>query len=84
MSPLTRYAIYGAAGCGRGVMPLLREQLESSGEKGELLFVDDERSRQTDPVNGVRCISLDDLIAGNIASTRIAIAVADSDIYARN
>ena len=80
MSPLTRYAIYGAAGYGRGVMPLLREQLESSGEKGELLFVDDDRSRQTDRVNGVRCISFDQLIAGDIASTRIAIAVADSNI----
>ena len=53
-NPLTRYAICGASGCGRGVMPLLREQLESGGEKGELLFVDDERSRQTDRVNGVR------------------------------
>lgn len=36
------YAVYGASGCGRGVMPVAREQLRRQGVSGDrLVFVDD-------------------------------------------
>ena len=33
------YGIYGAGGCGRGIMPLLAQQVNDP--KAELVFVDD-------------------------------------------
>ena len=33
------YGVYGAGGCGRGIMPLLREQLR--GVDARLVFIDD-------------------------------------------
>ena len=40
---MKRYAIFGASGCGRGVMPLARQQLQPALASGEadLVFVDD-------------------------------------------
>lgn len=35
------YAIYGASGCGRSLMPVARQQLEKLGIKAQLLFIDD-------------------------------------------
>jgi sugar O-acyltransferase (sialic acid O-acetyltransferase NeuD family) len=42
------YGVYGAGGCGRGIMPLLREQLRSVDAK--LVFIDD--SEQAESING--------------------------------
>jgi sugar O-acyltransferase (sialic acid O-acetyltransferase NeuD family) len=42
------YGIYGAGGCGRGIMPLLREQLR--GAEARLVFIDD--GGQSDSING--------------------------------
>ena len=40
---MKRYAVYGASGCGRGVMPLVRQQLQLLLQSGDvdLDFVDD-------------------------------------------
>ena len=35
------YGIYGASGCGRGVLPIAREQLAGQGGENELVFIDD-------------------------------------------
>lgn len=42
------YGVYGAGGCGRGIMPLLREQLR--GTDAQLVFIDD--GAQSASVNG--------------------------------
>jgi sugar O-acyltransferase (sialic acid O-acetyltransferase NeuD family) len=42
------YGVYGAGGCGRGIMPLLREQLR--GVDARLVFIDD--GGQTESING--------------------------------
>jgi hypothetical protein len=50
------YAIYGASGCGRGVMPLARAQLFELGVSlDRLVFVDDNLDENT--VNGHRVLS---------------------------
>ena len=48
MSVKTAYAIYGASGLGKEVMPLLREQIN---DKGYLCFIDDNSSIKL--LNGV-------------------------------
>lgn len=35
------YAIYGASGCGRSLMPVAREQLERDNIQAEIYFIDD-------------------------------------------
>ena len=42
---MKRYAIFGASGCGRGVLPLARQQLQSDLRNRccDLVFVDDRR-----------------------------------------
>jgi sugar O-acyltransferase (sialic acid O-acetyltransferase NeuD family) len=42
------FGVYGAGGCGRGIMPLLREQLR--GIDSRVVFIDD--GEQTESVNG--------------------------------
>lgn len=42
------YGVYGAGGCGRGIMPLLREQLR--GADARLVFIDD--GGQAESING--------------------------------
>ena len=44
----TLYGVYGAGGCGRGIMPLLREQLR--GTAATLVFIDD--AATVDSING--------------------------------
>ena len=45
---MKRFAIFGASGCGRGVLPLVRQQLQAdlTGGLADLVFVDDQ-NRQT-------------------------------------
>jgi hypothetical protein len=38
---MKQVAIFGASGCGQGVMPLARQQWAASGEPHQLVFVDD-------------------------------------------
>ena len=37
----TLYAIYGASGCGRSLMPVARQQLARKGDASEIIFIDD-------------------------------------------
>lgn len=67
--------IYGAGGCGRGIMPLAREQLKGDSDV-ELVFVDDGASGET--VNGHRLVSFDEFVAAPADDKRVALAVASS------
>jgi sugar O-acyltransferase (sialic acid O-acetyltransferase NeuD family) len=67
------YGIYGAGGCGRGILPLVREQL--AGQPDELVFVDDGAAGSA--INGHRVLGFDEF-ASLEGERHIALAVADS------
>ena len=66
------FAIYGAAGCGRGVMPLLRDIAEPN---SKLIFVDDNADGQM--INGYSVLSFDKFIQVSATRKEITIAIAD-------
>lgn len=76
------YAIFGASGCGRGVMPLAREQLRQVGFPSDrLVFVDDKPEAQV--VNGHRVISFHDYLENPANERYVALAIANSEIRER-
>jgi sugar O-acyltransferase (sialic acid O-acetyltransferase NeuD family) len=77
---MKRYAIFGASGCGRGVMPLARQLLQPLLDKGEadLIFVDDRP--QAFQVNGHRVLSYAQWLAEPSSSRHMCIAIANSQI----
>lgn len=69
------FGIFGVGGCGRGVLPLAREQL--GGRPGaRLVFVDDSASGQS--VNGHDVLTLEQFAAAPEEQKRIAVAIAGS------
>lgn len=76
---MKRFAIFGASGCGRGVMPLAREQLrKTEGEPWDLVFVDD---RPPAPeLNGHRVLTYAQWLAEPAASRYVSLAIADSKV----
>lgn len=71
-------AIYGASGCGRGVMPLARVQLDKGNEPYELSFIDDDTSITN--VNGYRVLRYSDWLAMPAESKYVSIAIANSAV----
>jgi sugar O-acyltransferase (sialic acid O-acetyltransferase NeuD family) len=80
---MKRYAIFGASGCGRGVMPLARQQLQLALNKGEaeLVFVDDRPPASQ--VNGQRVLTYGQWMAEPASSRHVCIAIANSQIRQR-
>ena len=73
------YAVYGASGCGRGVMPLLRQQLARSGIASEqLVFVDD--APGPSHINGQRLLTWTQFLAAPAAQRHAVLAIANSAI----
>lgn len=70
------YGIYGASGCGRGVMPLARQQVV--GENAELVFIDDGASDEM--VNGHKVMAYEAFLAQPHPEKRVCVAVANSAI----
>ena len=78
----TLYAVYGASGCGRGVMPLARDQLRRQGIPSDwLVFVDD--NPEFGIVNSHRVMRYADFVAAEETERFAVIAVANSAIRAR-
>lgn len=76
-SPL--FAVYGASGYGREVMPLAREQLRRQGVAPErLVFVDDAAVGST--VNGQRVLSYGDFVAEPASARHVVLAIANSPV----
>ena len=71
--------IYGAGGCGRGIMPLAREM--SSLTMDNLVFVDDAATGAVQ-ANGHRIISFAEFLSYPKDEKRIAIAIASPSIRA--
>ena len=67
--------IFGIGGCGRGIMPVARQQY-SSGPQAQLVFVDDQGAGQT--VNGHEVMSLDQFASAPATRREVAVAIASS------
>lgn len=67
-------AVYGAGGCGRGIMPLVAAR---AGGVDEMAFVDD--GCATDKVNGYPVLTWEDFLSRKDEKL-VAIAIADSNI----
>ena len=76
------FGIYGAGGCGRGVLPVADDMLRAKHGEGtyEVVFVDDAPASKT--VNGRRVLSLDEFVAEDASARAISIAIADPEVRA--
>ena len=74
------FALFGASGCGRGIMPLLLGSVADP-DSARFVFVDDKLAGQT--VNGYDVLSFADFIALEELEKKIAISIADPKIRAR-
>jgi sugar O-acyltransferase (sialic acid O-acetyltransferase NeuD family) len=74
MNDVTNFAIFGASGCGRGIMPIAREQF-SARPNVRLYFVDDAKAGQV--INGHDVLTLADFCNLEARQSSIALAVAD-------
>ncbi|ATE62286.1 NeuD/PglB/VioB family sugar acetyltransferase [Thauera sinica] len=76
------YAVYGASGCGRGIMPLARNQLRKIGvEADRLVFIDD--GAGPDRVNGHRVVTYADFFALPACERHVVLAIADGAVRER-
>src|SRR6476659_322590 len=69
------FGIYGVGGCGRGVMPVAREQLGGRAD-ARLVFVDDRATEKE--INGHDVVSLEECLETPADTRSIAIAIASS------
>ena len=67
------FGIYGVGGCGRGILPVAREQL---GSDARLVFVDDAAAGE--PVNGHDVLTFEQFGAAEAGEKRVAVAIAGS------
>ncbi len=80
---MKRFAIFGASGCGRGVLPLVRQQLQTALAVGDadLVFVDD---CPTSPmVNGQRVLSYAQWLNEAATSRHMNVAIGNSLVRAQ-
>ena len=76
------FAVYGASGCGRGVMPLARAQLMRQGiGTDRLVFVDD--SPAASWINGQPVLRYADFLKVQAGARHVTLAIADSTARAR-
>lgn len=76
------YAIYGASGCGRSLMPIAVEQLKRQGLYGqsELVFIDDSIKQNQQQVNGYTAMNYSSFTATQADDKKVLIAIANSTI----
>ena len=73
------YAVYGASGYGREVMPLLRAQLQAQKiDSSRLIFIDD--NPETDAINGHSIFKFDDFMQIEASERFVTLAIANSII----
>jgi sugar O-acyltransferase (sialic acid O-acetyltransferase NeuD family) len=76
---MRRYAIFGASGFGREVMPLARYQLhQTTREPYQLVFVDD--NPPAAEINGHAVFTYEDWMAQEATSRHVCIAIASSAV----
>ena len=73
------YAVYGASGCGRGIMPLARAQLQAAGvAANRLVFVDDAPGAAY--INGQRLLTYAQFLAEPAAQRFAVLAIANGAV----
>ena len=72
------YAVYGASGCGRSLMPVAAMQLARMGIDGRLIFIDDSLDESSE-VNGYVAMNYD-MFKALDANKHVLIAIANSNI----
>ena len=73
------YAVYGVSGCGRGVMPLAREQLQLLDVPlSRLVFVDNNPGERT--VNGLQVLTYSEFNDVEASERKVVIAIAGSAV----
>lgn len=77
-NPMKKFAVFGASGFGREVLPLVRQQLASESGSWDLVFVDDNPSASEQ--NGCRVMRYDEWIVEPAQSRYITIAIANSTV----
>jgi sugar O-acyltransferase (sialic acid O-acetyltransferase NeuD family) len=77
---MKRFAIFGASGCGRGVLPLVCQQLKAALAAGDadLAFVDDNPPAQV--VNGKQVLTYAQWLSEPASSWHMNVAIANSQI----
>lgn len=76
------FAIYGASGCGRGIMPLARRQLAAQGVSiDRLVFIDDEPSAST--INHHKVWRYDEYLRRTNGAGYVALAIANGAVRQR-
>ena len=73
------YAIYGASGCGRSLMPVAREHLARIGVQADIYFIDDSLTAPKS-VNGHQAISYEMFKALKASRKSVLIAIANSQV----
>lgn len=74
------YAVYGASGCGRGVMPLARQQLRQAGVVPERLVFVDDGAGLPPLLNGQRVLSYAQFLVEPARQRHAVLAIAASTI----
>lgn len=76
---MKHFAIFGASGFGREVLPVMRQQLlQTEGQPWDLVFVDDKPSAPE--LNGQRVLTYAQWLAEPAASRHISLAIANSTV----
>ena len=75
----TLYAIYGASGCGRSLMPVARQQLARKGDASEIIFIDDVLTDIV-LVNGHRAMNYQAFLNESASEKYVQIAIANSRV----
>lgn len=76
------YAVYGAGGCGRGIMPLAREQVRGLGVPDDrLVFIDDAMSGRQ--INGHHVLAYGEFLTTAASERHVALAIASSTVRER-
>ncbi len=73
------YAVYGASGCGRSLMPVAREHLARLGIQSTIYFIDDSL-REATKINGYPAVDYQTFKALQSAEKFVLIAIANSQI----
>lgn len=77
----TLFGVYGAGGCGRGVLPIARKWLSSVGIcSSRLVFIDDKLSGNA--INGHEVLAYDEFLRRPAEKRQVAIAIADPRLRA--
>lgn len=75
---LLLYGVFGASGCGRGIMPLLRTQLQQVACIEQLVFIDDAPSAKQ--LNGHKVLTWAEFLARPASHRSVALAIANTSI----